>query len=201
MRPARRLFPAALWLLAALCCTAPASAKSSSKSDASWGVFPALRWGLTFPGSEGTRGWLLEGAAEGLYLFPGDRLGVALGLGYVLNQVGPVAGARTGTGVELDGWTVTPKVVFGLAPSLWVEGFAGLLLGDLGSVGELAPVSATGWRAGGGLVWNMVHLGSSDVALHLELMHTRASAATMPDYAATSVSLCFTFSFFSELSD
>ena len=149
---------------------------SSSFAAENWGVYPGARWGLTFPKSEdGARGWLLEGHVDGLYIFPGDRFGLSLSLGYVLQNIAPPDGAAHGTGVEFDGWTITPRVMFGLAQGFWLEAFGGIVIGDLGSVGEMEPLSTIGTRFGGAVAWDFVHVGSSDIAAHLEVMKTHAA--------------------------
>jgi hypothetical protein len=165
-----------------------------------WGVFPGARWGLTFPSAQdGSSGWLLEGHVDGLYIMPGDRFGLSLSLGYILQSIAPPDGARYGTGIELDGWTITPRVMYGIAKGVWLEGFGGIILGDLGSVGEMEPISTTGTRFGGAVAWDFIHVGSSDIAAHLEVMKTHAAADGMPTYDAMSVSLDLTFAFFADM--
>lgn len=169
--------------------------------DASWGVFPGVRFGRSFSASDAyTSGGFLEGHLDGIYVLPGDTFAAGLSGGYVLMGLGgksPVEGVSSeGPSLGYEGFTLTPMVMFSPTPLLWLELKGGMVFGDI------EDASAKGYRFGGGISWAFVHNLGADLAAHLEVFHTSATADSPNlSFEATSVTLGFTFSFFANLPD
>lgn len=188
-----------LCLLMALLSTPVLADDEDEEDTVGFGITPWFHAGFSWvnygedpEGAERT-GRSIEFNVQPLLVFPGAVFGVGLSTGYI--GTGGSTAADPKAHVDLIGFQVLPLLMFNVADLFSFHAKAGYVFADFNS----ADIPAGAVRFGGGITAVIFSIFSAQLALALDVMHTRLiaieGATTVPDYSVTALQLGITVSY------